>query len=51
VSARYKNISTALRTARRLQLFGRGERPIEPRLAAIRSIFVDDPALGSFIDS
>jgi hypothetical protein len=28
-----------------------GERLIEPRFAAIRSIFVDDPALGSFIDS
>lgn len=33
------------------QLFGRGKRLIEPRLAAIRSIVVDDPALGSFIDS
>ena len=27
------------------------ERLIEPRFAAIRSICVDDPALGSFIDS
>jgi hypothetical protein len=28
-----------------------GQRLIESRLAAIRSIFVNDPALGSFIDS
>jgi hypothetical protein len=26
------------------------QRFIEPRFAAIRSIFVDDPALGGFID-
>ncbi len=28
-----------------------GQRLVESRLAAIRSIFVNDPALGSFIDS
>jgi hypothetical protein len=28
-----------------------GQRLIESRLAAIRGIFVNDPALGSFIDS
>jgi hypothetical protein len=33
------------------KLFGPGQRFIESRLAAIRRIFVDDPALGSFIDS
>ena len=32
-------------------LLRRRQRLIEPRLAAIRSIFVDDPALGSLIDS
>jgi hypothetical protein len=35
-----------------IQLFrAGGERLIEPRFAAIRSILVDDPTLGSFIDS
>jgi hypothetical protein len=33
------------------KLPGPDERLIESRLAAIRSIFVNDPALGSFIDS
>jgi hypothetical protein len=32
-------------------LLRRRQRLIESRLAAIRRIFVDDPALGSFIDS
>jgi hypothetical protein len=35
----------------RATLLRRGQGFVEPRLAAIRSIFVDDPALGSFIDS
>jgi hypothetical protein len=33
------------------KLFGPGQRDIESRLAAIRRISVDNPALGSFIDS
>jgi len=32
-------------------LLRRRQHLIESRLAAIRSIFVNDPALGSFIDS
>jgi hypothetical protein len=32
------------------KLFGPGQSLIEPCLAAIRSIYVDDAALGSFID-
>ena len=44
--------STLLRSAQDDdKLFGSGKRLIESRLAAIRRIFVDDPALGGFIDS
>ncbi len=44
--------STLLRSAQDDdKLFGSGKRLIESRLAAIRRIFVDYPALGSFIDS
>jgi hypothetical protein len=32
-------------------LLRRRQRLIQPRLAAIRRIFMDDPALGGFIDS
>jgi hypothetical protein len=45
------NASLHYSTILLLQSLGRDECPIESRLAAIRSIFVDDSALGSFIDS
>jgi hypothetical protein len=50
---RAANTSTSLLAQRgSYKLFRAGdERLIEPRFAAIRSIFVNDPALGSFIDS
>ena len=49
--ARCKHISVTPRADRRLQLLRPCESLGKPRLAAIRSIFVDDPALGGFIDS
>lgn len=54
IGARVADALAALpRTARLVQpnLFGSGDCLIEPRLAAIRSIFVNDAALGGFIDS
>ena len=43
--------STPLRSAQDDgTLLGRGERFVEPRFATIRCVFVNDTALGSFID-
>jgi hypothetical protein len=51
MSTHCKDVSAAPHKEGRPQLFGGGERPVEPRFATVRRILVDDSALGSFIDS